>query len=171
MIECLRGYIGLTHCSGGAYETPESGMFINSLPGITLESIDKIADSEQTTYLGVWADVQETASARFRLLFINELNKCFKLNKECDYNVMVCENLEILTIAWSYLLANQLMIERIYSPRLNRYTTIGLEEARELKDHYQVEFENALKLAVTLVDISGCELCCSGNPTTVLYMP
>lgn len=170
MLTCLIDYIGFTNCVG-VYEAPESGLYINSLPGISLESIDKIADSEQVTYKGVWADAQTEAAVRFRVDFITEVTKCYQINTECDYDAMICANKELLVNAWRYLLGNQLMIFRLYTPRLNRFTTIDKEDAAELRDLYHVEYEKALSQAVKLIDVSSCELCCGGNPETVVWLP
>jgi len=170
MLDCLIGYIGLTNCVG-VYEAPESGLYINSLPGISLESIDKIADSEQITYVGVWSDAQTEAAARFRIDVIAEITKCHKIEPECDYDELICTNKETLVNAWRYLLGNQLMIFRLYTTRLNRFTTIDKEAAKELRDFYQVEYEKALSQAVKLMDVTACELCCGGNPEVVPWLP
>lgn len=61
-MECLTNYIGIRHCS---QEEPESGLYINNLPGMSTELVDKIANSEQITFLGVWEDVQKRAIGRF----------------------------------------------------------------------------------------------------------
>lgn len=63
-MECLRDYIGIKGCG---IDPPASGMYINSLPGIEFNSIDQIANADQTSYAGVWSDVQERAIERFRL--------------------------------------------------------------------------------------------------------
>lgn len=170
MLTCLIDYVGLINC-GGVYEAPESGLYINSLPGVSLESIDKIADSEQITFMGVWSDAQTEAAARFRIDFIAEVTKCYKIDPSCDYDEMICANKETLVNAWRYLLGNQLMIFRLYTTRLNRFTTVDKDMAKELRDHYQVEYEKALAQAVKLVDVSTCELCCGGNPETVIMIP
>lgn len=52
---------------------------MNSLPGISLESIDKIANAEQITYLGVWNDVQDRSIAIFRTRLIEEFKKRYRL--------------------------------------------------------------------------------------------
>lgn len=165
---CLIDYIGLRVCGT---ESPESGLFINSLPGISLESIDKIADSEQITYKGVWNDVQTEAAARFYIDVVSEITKCYSINPYCDYEQIICDNKLKLSNAWRYLLGNQLMIFRLYTTRLNRFTTIDLEQAKELRDFYQVEYEKALAQAVQIIDVSSCELCCGGNPETVVWFP
>lgn len=170
MPACLIDYIGFQAC-GGVYESPLSGLYINSLPGISLESIDKIADSEQVTYMGVWDDAQKEAGVRFKIDFITEVTKCYKITRSCDYEDFICENLELLANAWRYLLGNQLMIYRLYSTRLNRFTTIDLDQAKELMAFYQVEYEKALSQAVKLIDFSTCCMQCGGNPETVYYLP
>lgn len=168
-MSCLTDYIGLQLCNEDA---PESGLYINSLPGISIESMDKIAESEQVTFKGVWTDVQDVAWTRFYLDFITELNKCFELNPYCDYASLICNQKEKIANAWMYLLGNQLMIFRIYSPRINQFTTIDRDQAKELKDFYQVEYEKNLSIAAKLIDVSDCEcMQCGGNPQFVTWLP
>jgi hypothetical protein len=170
MLSCLIDFIGLSYCAG-IYEQPASGIYLNSLPGISIQSIDAIADSEQITYLGVWADVQSSAVAQFRIDVISEINKCFELEPGCDYDTLICENDEILVQAWKYCLAVWLMIFRLNTDRLNRYTTVDKKQAAELKDFFQVEYEKALALSGKLIDTSSCCMICGGNPETVYYLP
>lgn len=167
-MDCLIGYIGIKVCGT---ETSESGLFINSLPGISLESIDKIATEDQATYLGVWRDVQAEASARFYIDVVSELSKCYSLNPYCDYENIICTNKLKLANAWRYLLGNQVMIFRLYTTRLNKFTTVDLKQAEELRDFYQLEYEKALAQSALVIDVSSCELCCGGNPETVYTFP
>lgn len=169
-MDCWTDYIGLNYCSG-AYDSPPSGIYLNSLPGISIQSIDAIADSEQITYLGVWEDVQQSAVAQFRIDIISELNKCFKLSRDCDYTTMICDNQDVLVQAWKYLLGVHLMIFRLNSDRLNRYTTVDKKQAAELRDYYQLEYEKALKQGVLLMDTTSCCMTCEGNPATIYVMP
>lgn len=168
---CFLDYIGLSYCNGGIYDTPASGIYLNSLPGISIENTDKIANGEQISYLGIWADVQQFALAQFRLDVISEIGKCFKLNKDCDYDELICDNIDDLTFAWKYLLGVSLLIFRLNSDRINRWTTIGRDEAKELKDYYMVEYEKALKQGVLLMDTDACCLECSPNPSVVTWLP
>jgi hypothetical protein len=169
-MSCLTGYIGIKNCPGA--ESPESGLFVNSLPGISLESIDKSANELQISYAGVWADAQDEAWPDFRLGFISELTKCFQITTKCDYDALICANKAVLANAWRYLLGNKLMLIRKYSDRLNRFTMIKKEESDELINLYQVEYESALKQAVLLIDISSCSCMeCGGNPQTVTWLP
>lgn len=168
-MDCLTDYIGLKICGN---ETSGSGQFINSLPGISLESVDKIADAEQITYAGVWADVQAEAANRFYIDVVNELSKCYQLQPYCDYEALICENRPKLITAWKYLLGNQLMQFRLYTTRLNRFTTVDLKQAAELRDFYQVEYEKSLGLAAKIMNVASCEcMDCGGNPETVYWIP
>lgn len=169
MLSCLSGYIGLKVCGN---ETSESGQYLNSLPGISLEQIDKIADSEQITYVGVWNDVQEEAYNRFYPDLVNELSKCYQLQPYCDYENLICENKAKLITAWKYLLGNQLMMFRLYTTRLNRFTTVDAKQAAELRDLYQIEYEKALTLAAKIMNVASCEcMVCGGNPEYVTWLP
>lgn len=67
-MECLEDYIGIRGCEDSE---PESGLYINDLPGLSMEAIDKVANSEQRTYLGVWTDVKRRALKRFITLTRN----------------------------------------------------------------------------------------------------
>lgn len=171
MLTCFIDYIGLSYCETGVYQVPASGIYLNSLPGINIESIDKIANSEEVTYLGVWANVQSSAVAQFRLDVINEMTKCYKLNKDCVYDDLICENIEELSLAWKYILGVWLMIFRLTSDRVNRWTTVDREQAKELKDFYQLEYEKALKQGVQLMNTDSCCLQCESNPSVVVWLP
>lgn len=166
---CLFGYIGLSFCNGDA--APASGLFINSLPGITIESLDKVATEEQTTYMGLWEDAQKEAAIRFKADFIFKVRECFEINTECNYEDFICNNKEKLVNSWRYLLGNQLMIYRIYSTRLNRFTTIDIEEAKQLKDFYQVEYEKYLAQEIKFIDFSDCCMPCNTSVNTVTWLP
>lgn len=169
-MDCFIDFVGLSYCPG-IYEQPGSGIYLNSLPGISIQSIDAIAENEQITYLGVWADVQTSAVAQFRIDVISELHKCFKLNRDCDYTTLICENKDTLVQAWKYYLAVWLMMFRLNSDRLNRYTTVDKKQAEELRTFYQVEYEKALAQSVLLMDTAECCMECGSNPETVYILP
>ncbi len=76
MITCLTGSIGIIGCGT---TTPVSGLFLNSLPGISLKSIEYVADAEQKNYLGVVADIELRAQARLTMDVYKELSKRYKI--------------------------------------------------------------------------------------------
>lgn len=75
-MNCLIDYIGLTGCGASS---PASGLFINSLPGISFKSIEQLADAEQQTYVGVWNDVQLRAIKKLELNLTAALSKDYKV--------------------------------------------------------------------------------------------
>lgn len=171
-MDCFIDHIGLSYCeSENVYNQPASGIYLNTLPGISIESIDKIADAEQVTYKGVWDDVQKSAIRQFKIDVIFEIQKCYQLTKDCNYEDLICENIEELTLAWQYCLAVWLMIFRLNSNRINRWTTIDREQAKDLREYYQAEYEKALRQGVQLMNTESCKLCCGGNPQIVTWLP
>lgn len=76
-MECLIGKIGLSGC-GTSDPAPE--LLINSLPGISLKSIESLADSEQQTYIGVWNDIELRSSKRFAIEVYSKLAERYKLS-------------------------------------------------------------------------------------------
>lgn len=75
-LDCLKDHIGVEGC---ITTTPNSGIFINQLPGIGLEMIDKLADEQQIDFNGVWDDVQERAIRRFKTDINSEFKERYKL--------------------------------------------------------------------------------------------
>lgn len=167
-MDCYTDLVGIKGCG----DIPTGG-WINTLPGISLEVIDNIADSEQVTYLGVWADVQKEASTQFKIDLIEKINECYNINTDCDYEDIICkaENIVLLTTSWRFRLGVQLMIERLYSTRIN-WITLNKEQAEELKTFYQVEYERTLSQAVKFMDLTDCCLQCGGgNPNYSVWLP
>lgn len=163
ILECFTGFIGILGCNA---QTPGSGLYINSLPGVTLEMVDKIADSEQITYKGVWAEVEQRGILRFRTALMAKLNECYQINERTTVECIACENKDLLATSLWFLLGAELMIERIYSNRINRYTTIDKEQAEELRDHFTVEYEKELALAVQGINVEESD--CINNEVDCL---
>lgn len=154
ILECYTGLVGILGCPG---DEPGSGLYINSLPGVTLEMVDKIADSEQVTYLGVWQEIEKRGIMKFRTALMAGLNKCYQINQRATVECIACENSDLLVTSLWYLLGRELMDERIYSNRINRYTTIDLDEAKELRDHFLVTFEQELAAALQGIDVKNSD--------------
>lgn len=76
-MDCFNNYVGLRQCNSEV--EPVSGLFINSLGGITTEILQKISTGEQATYAQVWADVQLIAGRRFYTDAIGRLRKRYIL--------------------------------------------------------------------------------------------
>lgn len=174
MLDCLVNLIGLKDCSN---DIPESGLYVNTLPGITIKQLQRIADSEQLNYVGVWNDAQEAAAAEFYADFQNYLNYYFKINccaENCDVEDIFCQYVARLAVPYRFLLGVHIMNARIYSERINFFTTVGIDEARELKDFYQVQYEKYMKAAVKAIPqaiLNGCYECTGGKLSYQLNLP
>ena len=75
------------------------------------------------------------------------------LGMQCSFDVLVCNYRENLAVAWWYLLGSELMKERIYTDRVNRYTTVDLDKARELTQRLYTDYMNELMTFVDSVDL------------------
>ena len=165
-MECLEDYIGISGC-GTPEPDPEnfSGLTVNQLPGISQQVIEDIADEEQETFLGVWADVKLRAMQKFDLAVKAELNKCYRITDKTVVSCLVCEAKDSFAVALWYLHGVEMMIERTSSTRLNWLTTIDLDKAEKLKAEYYAEFQSALTDAVSSLNpsdsdcIDGCLEC------------
>ena len=76
------------------------------------------------------------------------------LSLQCSYDVLVCNFKSNLAVAWWYLLGSELMKERIYTDRVNRYTTVDLDKARELMKSLHDDYMNELLTFVDSIDLS-----------------
>lgn len=136
----LKDYIGIK----GYGTAPASGQYVNQLPGISLKSIQGIANSEQVTFLGVFDDVQERAWRRLSGDFKIQMRAKYCLNKDTDTDAIIEADKALFLNVWLYILGAELMFERLYSERINQFTTLGRDQAEELKDLYTGQYENAL---------------------------
>ena len=58
----------------------------------------------------------------------------------CTYNNVVCKNKRYFATAFRLLLGIELMTERIYSSRINKWTTVDLKKAYELRSEFEVQY-------------------------------
>jgi hypothetical protein len=78
---------------------------------------------------------------------------------QCRYDWLVCSNIDLFTLAWQYCLGAELMVERIYSDRINRFTGIDLEKAKELRTEFETGWKTELEIAIDGIDISENDCC------------
>ncbi len=162
---CLKNFIGIQGCDTPVYSyeidselQPFSGLYINiDLPGVSLKQIDRIAEEDQITFLKVWDEVQDRAIRKFLLRIKSGYMELFSV---CDVitDAWYCENRDALAMPLLYFLGAELMFERIYSDRINRYTTIEKSKAMELRVEFNNQFVTELKSALEIInDGADCE--------------
>jgi hypothetical protein len=74
---CLTDYIGILGCGRA---TPNSCLYINSLPGMSVINFDRLTTEEKPTYLQIWDDIQLRAIKRFQIDLYGILNKRWKID-------------------------------------------------------------------------------------------
>jgi hypothetical protein len=87
----------------------------------------------------------------------------------CQYDSIVCNNLEHFKSAWLYLLGAELMKERIYSSRVNEFTVFDRNKAKELLALFEtqykggvidgVNYQGELNVAVNALSLSQTDCC------------
>ena len=92
----------------------------------------------------------------------------------CSYRNIVCANLEWFTMPLLYLCGYLIMIERLTSDRVNKWTTVGTQQAEELRDTYREEYERRLKDVMTGMELDSDHDCCIDCTQAVkrkVYLP
>lgn len=164
VMTCLKGYIGISPDVCADPEPPAEGeegiapssLFITDLPGISLESIEKLADADLKNFRGVWKVVEKRALLKFRSAVLVEINKCFCISDKAVIDCIVCGNKESFAMPLWYLLGVELCNERLGSSAINRYTTIDKKNAERLRADFEVDFQTELSNAMKGVDITDC---------------
>lgn len=158
-MQCLVNRIGISGCDASSQGVQ---LYINQLPGVSLENIEALADDEQETYLGLWADIVLRTMKKFEILVKAKLNQCYKLTDKTVVECLICEKKELFDVALWYLHGTELMIERTSTDEMSRFTTIELEKAERLKEEFYGEFQSALNDAVQGIspEDSDCVVSC-----------
>lgn len=144
-MQCLANRIGIR-----GYNIPITGvqLFINDLPGVSIENMEALADDEHEDFIGMWQTVVLRTMKKFEILVKAKLNQCYKLTDKTVVECLICEKEELFDVALWYLHGTELMIERTSSDMMSRYTTIDLDKAERLKEDFYSEFQAALNDAV-----------------------
>ena len=146
---CFKDFI-LIKQEGG--KDAESGLYINVELPITLDMLNKIKESEQVDLNAMWDEIQDRTIKKFIIRVKQGYRELFGVCSVDDD--WFCENKDNLSIALLYYLGSELMLERIFSTRINRYTTIDRKKAEELKALFDDEFPIQLKAALEIIHVS-----------------
>lgn len=149
-MESLYSYIGLS----SKVSEVDSGLYVDALPDISINLVDKLTDNEGEMVEELWATIEKRGILKFRTLFIAEVNRCHHISKIDVCECLIEENVDILATSLWYLLGAELMYERISSARLNRFTTIEKSKAKELRNSFMDLFTDELQTAVAGIDVN-----------------
>lgn len=198
-MDCLKNYIGLKGYSivteANPQGLPESGIYINTLAGITSDMLLKIAEEEDKETGPVmedvvpvinrlWDNVQEVAGVRLYTDSIARLktgyNLCYKIegddltapeDEDTKYEAVICNNKKLFTSAWLFLLGNQICVELLASSKSNQHTTVDYDKYEKLRDYYQTEYEKQLKLILDSLCIDSNKIEAGGNVKRQTWLP
>lgn len=161
-MDSLKGIIGIKRGDVQPLEAASPLYYVCELSGISFENLDAIADADQIDINGVWQDVEPRAIIRFRTAFYAKMSERWKITDRILSNCLIDENKEMLAVALWYLIGSELMVERVNSDRLNRFTTIDRKKAIELRDYLIQEFDLELTQAITTIN-PNCSKCIESN--------
>lgn len=82
---------------------------------------------------------------------------------QCNYDFLICNNKQLFAIALQYFLGAELMVERQHSPRINKWTTVDLDKAKELEQRFLTDAENLLQQAIDGIDMDLSDCCFECN--------
>ena len=157
MVDCLIGFIGL---SVNVSETVPSGLYADALPDISESFIAKMT-TDESDVSQLWKEIEKRAILKFRTFFIREVNEFHKIQNVDKCECLICENRELLATALWYLIGEEIMNTRATSSRLNTYTTLDRNKAKEMRDGFHTAFLHELQTAVAGIDVhaSSCFSC------------
>ena len=76
------------------------------------------------------------------------------ISLQCSFEPLMALLKNQIAVAYWYLLGAELMAERIYTDRINRYTTIDLPKARALREEFKQNFTAQLMTVVEGLDLN-----------------
>ena len=90
----------------------------------------------------------------------------------CSYEHLICENRNVLKTAYWYLLGLELIIERIYSSRMN-WWKINKTENESLVELFTARADEAIQQAVDGINLDMKDVClsCDNNISIINMMP
>lgn len=166
MNSCLYDMIGLWLpgvASPPAPPIPESGLYINKDLPLSLDEINSLTDQEQATFYQLWAEIQTRGIRKFSTKVKSAYREMFK---ECftTTDEWFCENKTNLQLPLLYFLGMELMLEKQFTTRINRFTrSFDIQRARELYENFSNEFYEQLADALKNIGHVEDKACDTGT--------
>ena len=158
--ECLKNLIGLSE----QVATCESGLYVVALPGISLVNVGKTVEKKGDlgdfgdNVAAVFDECENRALLTFRNAFMASMCDCWSTSDRDVVDCLMCENKGRLASALWWYVGCEILTERMYSDRLNRYTTLDRKKASDIRDEFLERGEVELRNIVRGIDPSksGC---------------
>ncbi len=146
-MDCLKGFILIK--KEGTNTSP-SGLFINVDLPITLDKLERIKEAEKADIDQMWEEIQDRAIKKFVIRVKLGYRELFGICNVAES--WFCSNKENLAVPLLYYLGSELMMEQMFSTRVNRFTTIDREKASDMKAEFDKEFNIQLKAALEIIN-------------------
>lgn len=159
MAESLKGYIGL---SAGIGVEAESGLYVDALPDISIEHIDKLITNEGSVER-LWDEIENRSILKLRTFFMMEVNKCHKVADRDKIECLMDENKHLLATTLWYMIGAEVMQQRLYSGRINS-ATVDRSKAREIRQEFEETWKRELTVAVAGINIHASPCFPPGEP-------
>ncbi len=80
------------------------------------------------------------------------------VSQHCSFDGLICTNKDLFSTSWWFMLGKELMMERLFSERINKFTTIDRPKADALLEYYEEQYKVELSSVLKNVslDDSGC---------------
>jgi len=120
-----------------------SGLYITDVEGIELVQLEKLDNEERNDYIAAFEKIYKRAEMHFIAdLEVIILDNC----QHIDASTFIGENQsnKAFAGAFMYLLAKEMMAERAKSSRINDYTLLSKDEAKENIRKYEATYKKML---------------------------
>lgn len=167
---CFSDLVGINKCPDDP--EPSSGLYVNDLPGMTVELVQLITQKEDETYIETWNKAYKRAVLSFRTSFLAQVNKCYKINDPGVIDCLLCESKDTLAIAFQIFLGYTILNYAKGTWRINQIARIGSDQIDELSAMYFTDFSKELEAAVYGIDIVNSDCipkpsCCIQSNGTI----
>lgn len=81
----------------------------------------------------------------------------------CTFESLICNNKKLLTTSLWYCLGIEVMLEILFSNRLNKFTTVDKQKASDNLQYFEKEFESELEILVDGIYLDTSDSCIDCN--------
>ena len=89
----------------------------------------------------------------------NTFGLSVNFNLECSLELFACQYRELLKQALWYKHGDSLLMFRLASDRINQYTLVGIEQAKELRELYHSKYEKSLNAVLDSISSKAGDDC------------
>jgi len=103
----------------------------------------------------------------------NTFGLSVNFNLECSLELFACQYRELLKQALWYKHGDSLLMFRLASDRINQYTLVGTEQAKELRELYHAKYEKSLNAVLDSISAKAGDDCfiCDNQRTFKYNLP